>query len=163
MDSVTFIPVVDPYSIRWSWQQVLMGLRNPESSFGVEYQEPRPRDIDSYYKIRSGAIEAGLMYTQEPEHGVLRFAFGLYPECRKQGIGPAVRDACLNHCFKLGAIRAEAEVYASNVHSLGALRSKDAKMKLARTTPGGVSVNGVCYDHLLFALTADEYRLLHKG
>jgi hypothetical protein len=172
--SIALLPLNEPQSIKALYEQVCEGILPLESAFGTEGRDPRPRPQDTYYlavddeHMNTGWACGdgcwGFCWTQRPAPDVMAFALGLFQMYRGRGLGPVVRDALVAHCFSNPEIaKVTSEVYACNLHSLGALHGKHRRTKPEGRDFNALCIDGTYYDRLRFGLTRDEWDLATKG
>lgn len=140
------------------WGRLLKGLSKPETAYGPEYLDPRPRARDTYYMALERGVPIGMVYTQRPAPTTMIFAIGLFEEQRGRGKGSALRDLAIDFCFsRAEVLKVESEIYTSNAHSLGALRNGHERMVVEGLQRESIYVDGRPYDRLLLGLTLAEF------
>lgn len=141
------------------WRRLMQGLPDPAEAYGPEWATARPRPADTYYLVSDGASAIGLMYTQSPAMTTRVFALGLFKEFRGQGMGLAFKNAAIDFCFESPSVnKVETEIYASNTHSMAALRRPGSnRMALEGEQRDTIQVGGVFFARFLFGLTRKTF------
>lgn len=156
-----------------AWARACEALEPPDLAFGPEWRQPRPRAGEKYFLIwddqhplrrACGDGTIGLVFVRWPSETTVTFGLGLWPDCRGQGLGPAVRDAIYAFLFSDPAIhKLESEVYSSNGHSLGALHGRYGRSRLEGRQLETIQIGEAFYDRLLFGLLRDEWAAESSG
>ena len=162
---IIIVPVHAPAAIQRLWGRICEDLAPMPAHFGPEGLAPRPRPQDRYWGLwldEHGATGKacgdgrliGLAWTQAPAPTTRTYAFGLFPEARRQGHGVCVKTALLEHCFSEAAVqKVETEVYSSNPVSLAILHGPDDPMTGEGRQVATIEIAGVFHDRMLFGIT----------
>lgn len=168
---IVLAPCTVPADIQRLYARIGEDLHPMPLHYGPEGLDPRPRPQDRYWAV--WADEHGLpgrscgdgrligfAWTQAPSPTTRTYAFGLFPECRRQGHGVCVKQALIAWGFADPTVaKVEAEIYSGNQWSLNVLHGLDDPMQREGCQRQTVKVGGVYYDRIHFGITRAEWHV----